>query len=68
MDTNAFLASFLFGMIGMGMFMYGKRAGRLIPLGVGVALMVVPYFFSNVLAMSAVCSALIGGAWLVREA
>jgi hypothetical protein len=49
------------------MFMYGKRAGRMIPLGVGLALMVVPYFFSNVLVMSAVCSALIGGAWFVRE-
>jgi hypothetical protein len=67
MDTNAFLASFLFGSVGLGMFMYGKRAGRMIPLGVGLALMVVPYFFSNVLVMSAVCSALIGGAWFVRE-
>jgi len=67
MDTNAFLASCFFGMIGMGMFMYGKKAGRMIPLGVGVALMIVPYFFSSVLAMSAACSALIAGAWFVRE-
>ena len=67
MDTNAFLASCFFGLIGTGMFMYGKRAGRLIPLGVGVALMVVPYFFSSVLAMSASCSTLIAGAWFVRE-
>ena len=66
MDTNAFLASCFFGMIGMGMFMYGKRR-RMVPLGVGIALMIVPYFFSNILAMSTACSALIAGAWFVRE-
>lgn len=68
MDSNTLLASLLFGAIGMGMSMYGKRAGRLIPLGVGLALMIVPYFFSSVLAMSAVCSTLLAGAWFVREA
>ena len=68
MDPGYLMASLVFGMIGMGMFMYGKKAGRMIPLGVGVALMIVPYFFSNVLAMSAACSALMAGAWLVREA
>jgi hypothetical protein len=47
--------------------MFGKRAGRVIPLVVGLALMVVPYFFSSVLAMSAACSALLAGAWFVRE-
>ena len=67
MDTNTFLASFVWGMIGLGFFMFGKRAGRVIPLVVGLALMVVPYFFSSVLAMSAACSALLAGAWFVRE-
>ena len=41
MDPNLLLASFFFGMIGLGMFMYGKKAGRMTPLCMGLALMVV---------------------------
>jgi hypothetical protein len=67
MDVNAFLVSFLFGMIGLGMFMYGKKAGRMVPLLIGLALMVVPYFFSSILMMSVSCSALIFLAWVMRE-
>ena len=67
MDVNTFLVSFVFGMIGLGMFMYGKKAGRMPPLLVGVALMVVPYFFSSVLMMTLSCSALIFLAWVMRE-
>ena len=67
MDVNTFLASFFFGMIGLGMFMYGKKAGRIPPLLIGVALMVVPYFFSSVLMMTVSCSALIVLAWFMRE-
>ena len=53
------MASFLFGMIGMGMFMYGKRAGQFIPLLAGVLLMVVPYFVPNLMAMVAICTMLL---------
>ena len=67
MDVNSFLVSFLFGMIGCGMFMYGKRAGRMMPLLIGVALMIVPYFFSSILMMTLACSALIVVAFLLRE-
>ena len=68
MDVNSFLVSFVFGMIGMGMFMYGKKAGRMPPLLVGVALMVVPYFFSSILLMTLSCSGLIVLAYFLREA
>ena len=67
MNDYAMLLEMLIGAVGLGMFMYGKRAARMVPLGVGVALMIVPYFFSNILSMSAACSALIAGAWFVRE-
>ena len=33
MDMNLVMISLVFGMIGMGMFMYGKKAGRMVPLG-----------------------------------
>lgn len=68
MDFNSLMASFAFGMVGMGMFMYGKKSGRLVPLGAGIALMVVPYFIPNLIALVAVCVALMAAPWVVREA
>jgi hypothetical protein len=62
------MASFLFGMVGLGFFTYGKRAGRMIPLGAGIALMVVPYFVTNVLALILVGCALSATPWFLREA
>jgi len=37
----------LFGSIGLGFFIYGKRQGVIVPLVCGVALMVYPYFISS---------------------
>ena len=37
----------LFGSIGMGFFVYGKKQGKLVPLICGLALMIYPYFISN---------------------
>lgn len=38
----------LFGSIGLGFFIYGKRQSSIMPMVCGVALMVYPYFVSNV--------------------
>ena len=67
MDINLIMASIVFGAVGTGMFIYGKNAGRMIPLGVGVALMVVPYFISNLLVLLLVCTGLMTVPWFVRE-
>jgi len=37
----------IFGSFGFGYFSYGKKRSALVPLFVGVALMVFPYFVSN---------------------
>jgi hypothetical protein len=66
-DFNLIMVSLVFGSIGMGMFMYGKKAGRLVPLGVGLGLMVVPYFIPNLIAMVLVCSGMLAVPWVVRE-
>jgi hypothetical protein len=58
MDMTSVMLSMLFGMIGMGFLMYGKKASEVMPMGVGVALMVCPYFITNVIAMLVVCGAL----------
>lgn len=38
----------LFGSIGLGFFIYGKRQSAIMPMVSGLALMVYPYFVSNV--------------------
>ncbi len=42
------LASMVFGVIGFGVFIYGKKQALARPMAVGVALMVFPYFVSRV--------------------
>ncbi len=67
MDFNLIMVSMVFGTVGMGMFMYGKNAGRMVPLGVGVGLMVVPYFIPNLLAMVVVCGGMLAVPWVIRD-
>jgi hypothetical protein len=46
-DTSSLLWGLLFGSIGFGFFLYGKRQRRAVPLVCGILLMVFPYFVSN---------------------
>lgn len=48
------MLSILFGSIGMGMFVYGKKQQRVIHLAAGMALMVCPYFIPHVVALGVV--------------
>jgi hypothetical protein len=41
----------LFGSIGLGFFIYGKKQRAAVPLVCGLALMLFPYFVSNVLLL-----------------
>ena len=56
----------LFGCIGMGFFVYGKRQGAIVPLICGVALMAFPYFVSNTILVVVIGVALIAVAYYVR--
>jgi len=48
MDSSASLLwGLLFGSIGMGYFVYGKRQGRIMALLSGIALIVFPYFITS---------------------
>jgi hypothetical protein len=67
MDPNALIISIFFGLIGSAMFLYGKKAGRMVPLGAGVALMVVPLFISNLIVMLVVCCGITATPWFIRE-
>jgi hypothetical protein len=41
----------LFGSIGLGYFMYGKKQKAVVPLVCGLVLIVFPYFVSNALLL-----------------
>ena len=58
MDTTTLMLSLVFGAIGMGLFMYGKKQMRLPHLAAGMALMVVPYFLPGAVSLTVVCSLL----------
>jgi hypothetical protein len=51
MDGSAMLWSVLFGSVGLGYFIYGKKQQRGMPMLAGFALMVFPYLVSNSILM-----------------
>jgi hypothetical protein len=46
--TALLMWGMLFGAIGFGYFLYGKKQKAVVPLLTGIALSVVPYFIANV--------------------
>jgi hypothetical protein len=68
MEGNELIVSFLFGLVGAGMFIYGRKAGRFVPLITGGLLMAIPYFIPNWIAQLVVCSILTAVPWLIRDA
>ncbi len=66
MSTSALFWSLLFGSIGLGFFIYGKRQKAPVPLVCGLALMLFPYFVPNTILMVAIGIALVAIPYFVR--
>ena len=66
-DMGGLVVSMLFGSIGLGMFIYGRKMGRTVPLAAGLLLMIVPYFIPNWIANCVVCTALAAAPYFIRE-
>ncbi len=66
MNTATLLWGLLFGSIGMGFFIYGKRQQAAVPLLCGLALMVFPYFVTNAVALVAIGIVLMAIPYFVR--
>ena len=66
LNASLLLWGSLFGSVGLGFFIYGKRQKAVVPLVCGLVLMVFPYFVSNTIALVAIGIALIAVACLVR--
>ena len=65
-DSSVLIWGVLFGSIGLGFLTYGKRQKAVVPLVVGIALLLSPYFISNVLILVAVGMALIALPYFIR--
>ena len=68
MDTStaSLLWGLIFGSIGMGYFIYGKKQKRGVPFASGIGLMVFPYFVSNSYLMVIVGIALLAVPYFLR--
>lgn len=67
MSTEAALfLGLIFGSIGLGFFMYGKKQRSAVPMVCGLALMVYPYFVGSAWAMIAIGLVLIAIPYFVR--
>ena len=64
--TALLMWGMLFGAIGFGFFLYGKKQKAVVPLITGVALCVVPYFIANVYTLVIVGVILVAIPFFVR--
>jgi hypothetical protein len=53
-STAVLLWGLLFGSIGFGFFIYGKKQKAVVPLITGIMLCVVPYYIANVYVLVAI--------------
>jgi len=65
-DTSVLLWGVLFGSVGVGFFIYGRKQQAIVPLLAGVALFVVPYFIANVYLLVLVGLILVAVPYFVR--
>jgi hypothetical protein len=60
LNANFLFASLIWGGIGMGFFVYGKKQRSFIPLYGGIVMIGLSYIISSALYMSGACIGLIG--------
>lgn len=65
-DTPQLIWGMVFGAIGFGYFLYGKKQKAVVPLIIGIALFIFPYFISNVYMLVIVGAVLVALPYFVR--
>ena len=66
MDSQSLIWGVIFGSIGLGYFVYGKKQKSVVPLVSGLWLMVFPYFVSNPVLLVVVGLLLLAIPYFVR--
>jgi hypothetical protein len=65
-DTSSLLWGLLFGSIGLGFLIYGRKQKAVVPLVCGLALMIFPYFVSSTILLITIGIVLIAVPYFVR--
>ncbi len=66
-NANFLFASLIWGSVGMGYFIYGKKQTSWVPMAGGVLMVAASYFASSAWVMSFVCLGLIGAVFLLLK-
>ena len=66
MSTSSLLWGLLFGSVGLGFLVYGKKQKAVVPLVCGLVLMIFPYFIANTILLVAIGVVLIALPYFVR--
>jgi predicted membrane protein len=66
LNESWLLWGLLFGSVGLGFFIYGKKQRAVVPLVCGLVLMIFPYFVSNTILLVVVGVVLIAIPYFVR--
>jgi hypothetical protein len=67
LNANFLFASLIWGSVGVGYFIYGKKQGSWIPMVGGGLMIAVAYFISSALIMSLVCVGVIAAVYLLLK-
>lgn len=65
-ETSNLIWGLIFGSIGYGYFSYGRKQSTFVPLFMGLALMVLPYFVPNSYVLVAAGAVLMAVPYFVR--
>ena len=67
MDSEAIIMwSVLFGGIGIGYFMYGRKQKAIVPLCIGLSLFIFPYFMTSVAMLLVVGAILVAVPYFIK--
>ncbi|MEJ2638787.1 MAG: hypothetical protein P8010_04355 [Desulfosarcinaceae bacterium] len=67
MDASTLMWGVLFGSLGLGFFVYGKKQKATIPFLSGIGLMLIPYFISTVLILVATGIVFVALPFIIRR-
>ncbi len=67
MSLATLIWAIIFGSIGLGFFVYGRKQQTMIPLFCGLGLMIFPYFIHNTIALVISGAILIAIPWITRD-
>lgn len=65
--TSFLLASLIWGSVGLGYFIYGKRQGSWVPMIGGVLMMALSYFVASAFLMTLACIGLMAGVYVLLK-